>query len=701
MKKAMISLTVWVVWGGLFFLAGCSSGAETSSNPGNDTGLVMPGQDTGTRSSVDDADEPDTAEPPEDEDIWVEPGPDSDATIEPDAEPAGDAGITDSTEEEELPPPPKECIDLDGDGYGDDCYLGNDCDDSNPNFTIYCPPCETQTIEGCKCLQEGITEMCYESDPGSVGIGVCQLGQRNCQLGYWTACIGQITPIPEICDDLDNDCDGQVDEGVLSPCGDCDPFCDTLEVGPEGAEPFEPTEDNSGGIGTNLDGHLILDSSQINLGFIWVANSGEGTVSKLDTETGEELGRYNTCGSPSRTAVDLMGNVYVGCRSGGGVAKIAIDEAICIDKNGNGVIDTSDGSWTMPSGQDECVLYIVYPGGSCARALGVDSDNHAWVGMWNAKTLKRLEPDTGAVVASVNIPANPYGLVIDGNGVIWVSGRGGDKLVRVDPKVEPIQVSSWGVPGGNLYGINVDANGNVWMGQYSNGSVAKFTTANQSFTNISVGGCPRGMAGSVDGFMYTGLGCGGNHSVVKIDVNTHAVSSLDTNGPNGGGVQPIGVALDSEGFVWAVNYQTSNASKIDPVTGQVNGPYPVGANPYTYSDMTGYALHNFTAPQGHYTTDFGGWEEIRVKWEALYVDADMPENSHLKLEVRTAETYEELEEVPWQGLFGPYPPELFPLDLAALPNMEGKILQVKVWLFSADKLSTPVVKAIKAKFASE
>ena len=136
MKKAMISLTVWVVWGGLFFLAGCSSGAETSSNPGNDTGLVMPGQDTGTRSSVDDADEPDTAEPPEDEDIWVEPGPDSDATIEPDAEPDGDAGITDSTEEEELPPPPKECIDLDGDGYGDDCYLGNDCDDTNPNFTI-------------------------------------------------------------------------------------------------------------------------------------------------------------------------------------------------------------------------------------------------------------------------------------------------------------------------------------------------------------------------------------------------------------------------------------------------------------------------------------------------------------------------------------------------------------------------------------
>jgi len=612
-----------------------------------------------------------------------------DATVEPDGK-VVTPDVEDKPDYVENP----ECVDLDKDGYGNNCYLGKDCDDTNKNFTIYCPPCDQQNVEGCKCSQPGAQEVCYESDPGSVGIGECQLGMRSCAAGFWSACVGQVVPVSEECDEKDNDCDGQTDEGVLSACGNCDPFCDTLEVGPDSDTPFTPGEDNSSGVGLNIDGFLILDSSQINLSFIWVANSGEGTVSKLDTKTGKELGRYKVCGDPSRTSVDLVGNVWVGCRADGGVAKIAIDKAICVDKNGNGQIDTSEGPQVVPG--DECTLFIVYPGGSCTRAAGVDADNHVWVGEWNAGMLRRLHPDDGHTVQEVDIPGNPYGLVVDGTGIVWVSGRGGDILVRVDPNQNPPSVNSWGVPGGNLYGITVDMHGKVWIGQYSNGTVARFDPNTNQFNTISIGGCPRGMAGSVDGFMYSGLGCSGNQ-VAKINVDTMQVTMLST----GSGQTPIGVALDSDGFVWAVCYSTSNAAKIDPVTNTVFGPYPVGSYPYTYSDMTGYALHNFTAPQGSYTTVFGGWEEFRVKWEALFVDAQIPANAYLKVEVRTGNTKEEVDATPWQGMFGPYPPENFPLMLDTLPNMDGKILQVRVWLFSADKLSTPVVKSIQAKFSSE
>jgi len=51
--------------------------------------------------------------------------------------------------------------------------------------------------------------------------------------------------------------------------------------------------------------------------------------------------------------------------------------------------------------------------------------------------------------------------------------------------------------------------------------------------------------------------------------------------------------------------------------------------------------------------------------------------------------------------FGPFPPEIFPLDLSALPNMDGKFLQVCLWLFSEDKESTPVVKEIQAQFNTD
>jgi streptogramin lyase len=683
---------------GMVALALSACGKEGTGDSTKDAGPLFP------PNQIPEEGQDETPEPEEGEDAEPIPGEDAEPLPTPDGGPVPDGLVPadDVVFGEDAPPVLPGCVDNDKDMYGDGCYLGKDCDDNNKNFTVYCPPCETQNVQGCKCYQEGLAEVCYEGDPGSVGIGMCQLGQRHCLQGFWTACLGQVVPVAEVCDELDNDCDGDADEGVLSPCGNCDPLCDTLTIGPGSPIPFDVTDQNSDGVGTNLDGYIVLDSSQIDLSFIWVANSGESTVSKLDTETGAELGRYKTCGDPSRTAVDLVGNVWVGCRSGGGVAKIAIDEAICLDKNGNGTIETSHGSEVLgPS--DECILFIVYPGGSCQRALGVDSENHAWVGEWNGATLRRLHPDDGHVVSQVGIPDNPYGLAIDGTGVIWVSGRGGGKLVRVDPNNNPPTVNAWGVPYGDLYGIAVDAKGKVWLGQFSQGKIARFDPDTSSFQTItqSLGGhCPRGMAGSVDGYMYSGLGCGGDHYVARVDINTLAVSLIDTNGSMGSGTTTIGVALDAKGFIWGVNYSTSNASKIDPATHQVHGPYKVGANPYTYSDMTGYALHNFTAPQGFYATQFGGWEGFRVKWSALYVDAEIPDTAYLKLEVRTGQNAVDVESKPWQGMYGPYPPDFFPLDLTQIPDMDGPILQVKVWLFSKDKMSTPIIKAIKAKFES-
>ncbi len=629
--------------------------------------------------------------------------PDGEVKPDPDGGPGPDGGVEVTAPDGDGGGPDPECVDADQDGYGKHCNLGVDCDDSNPNFTVFCPPCQFQNAEGCKCSQNGLVEFCYDGDPADVGQGECRMGERRCDGKYWSNCAGQVVAKGEACDSLDNDCDGQTDEGVLSPCGDCDPLCDTLKSGPSTDNPFAPTDDNSAGVGLNIDGYLVLDSTKVNLSFIWIANSGEGTVSKLDTRTGRELGRYFTCSDPSRTAVDLIGDVWVACRADGGMAKIAIDEAVCVDRNENGTIETSrdtngDGriqpNEMLPKGQDECVLFVVKPGGNCMRAAGVDKDNHCWVGQWNEMGLLRLHPEDGHIVAAApNIGVNPYGLVIDGAGMVWVSGRGGGLLVRVDPHANPPTVTKINPPVNDLYGITVDMKGRVWLGNFSAGSVSRYdpTTGQWATQGIS-SGYPRGMAGSTDGYMYSGLS---NSQMARINIDTMAYELVNTGGNTG-----IGVALDSEGFVWVVNQGSSNASKIDPKTKQVFGPYPVGSSPYTYSDMTGYALHNFTAPRGHYSTVIGGFSEIRVKWTALEVEAELPENSSLEVEVRTAATIPDLASAKWKGPFGPFPPQLFPLDLTSIDGMDKKYLEVRVWLYSGDKTTTPVVKSIDAKFSS-
>ncbi|MFH1533157.1 MAG: hypothetical protein ABIK09_20715 [Pseudomonadota bacterium] len=626
------------------------------------------------------------------------------------AAPDPDGGLSgDLPLDPDVPKQPEDCVDLDGDGYGPGCYLGADCDGGNPNFNVYCPPCGSQTVAGCPCEQPNLVEFCYEGDPAEVGIGVCSLGERYCDGQYWSACLGQVVATPEACNGLDDDCDGATDEGVLSPCGDCDPLCDTLKAGPDSENPFVPTEDNSEGVGTNLDGFLILDSTKLNLSFIWIANSGESTVSKLDTETGAELARYITCSDPSRTSVDLNGDAWVACRGDGGVAKIHLYEQTCEDKNGNGVIDTSrdengdlviSGSEMLPAGQDECIKFLVYPGGSLQRGAGVDSENHAWFACYNTKSLRRLHPDDGAVVQTITgLPANPYGLVIDGNNILWISGRGGNQLVRVDPTQTPPQIDSYVSPLGSFspYGIALDYQGRVWTANCCGKNVAyRFDPTTGQWAEAATGSRPRGLAGSVDGRLYVANDSDSRIAVVDVD-------SLQTLGyvELGAGRYPVGVAVDFQGNAWAVNQSGSSATKIDPDTLTVIGEYPVGQSPYTYSDMTGYNLHNFTVSQGQYSTIIGGWSEIRVKWESLFVDAEIPEGSSISVEVRTAMTVEALGVTPWQGMFGPFPPATFPMDLSILPAMDGKFLQIRLWLFSEDKESTPIIKEIQAQFNAD
>lgn len=55
--------------------------------------------------------------------------------------------------------------------------------------------------------------MCYSGDPATISIGFCGAGFRVCgNDGTWGDCMNEVTPETEICDYTDNDCDGDIDE---------------------------------------------------------------------------------------------------------------------------------------------------------------------------------------------------------------------------------------------------------------------------------------------------------------------------------------------------------------------------------------------------------------------------------------------------------------------------------------------------------
>lgn len=57
---------------------------------------------------------------------------------------------------------------------------------------------------------DGALRQCYDGPKDSL-YGICKKGEQICTNGAWSPCKNQILPKPEICNNLDDDCDGRID----------------------------------------------------------------------------------------------------------------------------------------------------------------------------------------------------------------------------------------------------------------------------------------------------------------------------------------------------------------------------------------------------------------------------------------------------------------------------------------------------------
>ncbi len=492
-------------------------------------------------------------------------------------------------------------------------------------------------------------------------------------------------------------------------------------------------------------GGLVVRSDPDESSYLWIVNTDRSTVSKWQPGVPpRELSEYrvglpqgecpgaccwnNGCNMASRVALDSIGNAYIANRAfgmQGTVTKIARNDEDCVDRNGNGQIDTSRNGAPLNYGQDECVLWTgnAGPHNAALRALTVDlgdeanPDGYVWAGGYNTSQFYKLDPRTGQQIATVNVAVRPYGAVVLADGMLWIGtlGESGTGSInthnnRAGPKVGyPL---GWRGGCGNSYGIAADTGGRVWFAGWGCRDVLGYDPPTNRWTRVDIDHwgrtAGRGITIDQNGFMWMAMEGGGSSYVVwwpasEFNPNGQIHERFVGQKRIGGWGGPAAIGADNQGIIWMTFYNSraANLARINPSNNaevQIFGGYT--GQVYSYTDFTG-EVRRLAIGRGSYeeVMDAGCAQPV---WSSLTWDAEIPGGASIRWDATSVANLADFENAQFRGL-ATSPPNNGPVHvsnrLVAGGVASRQFLKIKATLQLNEDAESPLLRNFQVRWS--
>ena len=182
----------------------------------------------------------------------------------------------------------------------------------------------------------------------------------------------------------------------------------------------------------------------VGAGAVWVANHGDGTVSRIDPETNTAVGEPIAVGNDPTAVAFGEGSVWVTNSADRTLSRIdpaskRVVRTITTDAVGRGIA-VGGGSVWITDESSRSVVRIDPKTNAVAETISVGNgptgiafgERAAWVANSLDGTVSRIDPESAAVTAILAVGGGP-GAVAVGRGAVWVSAEFGQRLVQIDP----------------------------------------------------------------------------------------------------------------------------------------------------------------------------------------------------------------------------------------------------------------------------